>query len=51
MKIQDPKSIKSVRNDLKETYESFKLFESTYFDHQILRRLVAFLCMKHLDNY
>ena len=32
-----------MRNDLKETYESFKLFESTYFDHQILRRLVAFL--------
>lgn len=28
---------------MKETYESFKLFESTYFDHQILRRLVAFM--------
>ncbi|WP_347134554.1 transcription-repair coupling factor [Staphylococcus aureus] len=38
-----PKIDKSVRNDLKETYESFKLFESTYFDHQILRRLVAFM--------
>ena len=37
-----PKIDKSVRNDLKETYESFKLFESTFFDHQLLRRLVAF---------
>lgn len=26
-----PKIDKSVRNDLKETYESFKLFESTFF--------------------
>ena len=25
-----PKIEKSVRNDLKETYESFKLFESTF---------------------
>ena len=32
-----------MRNDLKETYESFKLFESTFFDHQLLRRLVAFM--------
>ncbi|MCO0862624.1 transcription-repair coupling factor [Staphylococcus pasteuri] len=38
-----PKIEKSVRNDLKETYESFKLFESTFFDHQLLRRLVAFM--------
>ena len=38
-----PKIDKSVRNDLKETYESFKLFESSYFDHQVLRRLVAFM--------
>ena len=38
-----PKIDKSVRNDLKETYESFKLFESTFFDHQLLRRLVAFM--------
>lgn len=38
-----PKIDKSVRNDLKETYESFKLFESTFFDHQLLRRLVAFI--------
>ena len=28
---------------MKETYESFKLFESTFFDHQLLRRLVAFM--------
>lgn len=38
-----PKIDKSARNDLKETYESFKLFESTFFDHQLLRRLVAFM--------
>ncbi|MGD3156121.1 transcription-repair coupling factor [Staphylococcus warneri] len=38
-----PKIEKSVRNDLKETYESFKHFESTFFDHQLLRRLVAFM--------
>lgn len=38
-----PKIEKSVRNDLKETYESFKLFEFTFFDHQLLRRLVAFM--------
>ncbi|MBI5973876.1 transcription-repair coupling factor [Staphylococcus caledonicus] len=38
-----PKIDKSVRNDLKETYESFKLFESTFFDHQLLRRLVSFM--------
>ncbi|MBO1199524.1 transcription-repair coupling factor [Staphylococcus simiae] len=38
-----PKIDKSVRNDLKETYESFELFESSYFDHQVLRRLVAFM--------
>ena len=30
-----PKIDKSVRNDLKETYESFKLFESTFFDQSI----------------
>ena len=41
-----PKIDKSVRNDLKETYESFKLFESTFFDHQLLRRLVAFMYEK-----
>ena len=33
--------MKNLCNDLKETYESFKLFESTFFDHQLLRRLVA----------
>jgi len=38
-----PKIDKSVRNELKETYESFQLFESTMFDHQVLRRLVAFM--------
>lgn len=38
-----PKIEKSARNDLKETYESFKLFESTMFDHQVLRRLVSFM--------
>ena len=38
-----PKIEKSVRNDLKETYESFELFESKMFDHQVLRRLVAFM--------
>src|SRR5699024_7194196 len=38
-----PKIDKSVRNDLKETYESFQLFESSLFDHQVLRRLVAFM--------
>src|SRR5699024_9586255 len=26
-----------------ETYESFQLFESSLFDHQVLRRLVAFM--------
>ncbi|SCT34979.1 transcription-repair coupling factor [Staphylococcus caeli] len=38
-----PKIEKSVRNDLKETYESFQLFESDMFDHQVLRRLVSFM--------
>lgn len=38
-----PKIEKSVRNDLKETYESFQLFESEIFDHQVLRRLVSFM--------
>lgn len=38
-----PKIEKSARNDLKETYESFQLFESTMFDHQVLRRLVSFM--------
>ncbi|WP_418129239.1 transcription-repair coupling factor [Staphylococcus sp. HKU1] len=38
-----PKIDKSVRNDLKETYESFQLFESDMFDHQVLRRLIAFM--------
>lgn len=38
-----PKIDKAVRNDLKETYESFKLFEDSLFDHQVLRRLVAFM--------
>ncbi|PHK48864.1 transcription-repair coupling factor [Staphylococcus edaphicus] len=38
-----PKIEKSVRNELKETYESFQLFESEMFDHQVLRRLVAFM--------
>jgi len=38
-----PKIEKSVRNDLKETYESFQLFESEMFDHQVIRRLVAFM--------
>jgi transcription-repair coupling factor (superfamily II helicase) len=38
-----PKIDKSVRNDVKETYDSFKLFESSLFDHQVMRRLVAFM--------
>lgn len=38
-----PKIDKAVRNELKETYESFQLFESSIFDHQVLRRLVAFM--------
>ena len=38
-----PKIEKSVRNELKETYESFQLFEAEMFDHQVLRRLVAFM--------
>ncbi|WP_373316355.1 transcription-repair coupling factor [Staphylococcus marylandisciuri] len=38
-----PKIDKSVRNDLKETLESFELFESDFFDHQVLRRLVSFM--------
>lgn len=38
-----PKIDKSVRNDIKETYDSFKLFESSLFDHQVMRRLVAFM--------
>lgn len=38
-----PNIEKSVRNDVKETYESFQLFESDFFDHQVLRRLVAFM--------
>ncbi|MFQ3887721.1 transcription-repair coupling factor [Staphylococcus shinii] len=38
-----PKIDKSVRNELKETYESFQFFESSMFDHQVLRRLVAFM--------
>ena len=33
----------SVRNDLKETYESFNLIDTTAVDHQLLRRLVAFM--------
>ncbi|MEB8103725.1 transcription-repair coupling factor [Staphylococcus xylosus] len=38
-----PKIDKAFRNELKETYESFQLFESSMFDHQVLRRLVAFM--------
>ena len=38
-----PKIDKAVRNDLKETLESYQLFESDFFDHQVLRRLVAFM--------
>ncbi|MBF7025904.1 transcription-repair coupling factor [Staphylococcus kloosii] len=38
-----PKIDKSVRNDIKETYDSFKLFESSLFDHQVMRRLVAYM--------
>ncbi len=38
-----PKIDKSVRNDIKETYDSFKLFETSLFDHQVMRRLVAFM--------
>jgi transcription-repair coupling factor (superfamily II helicase) len=38
-----PKIDKSVHNDIKETYDSFKLFESSLFDHQVMRRLVAFM--------
>ena len=38
-----PKIDKSVRNDVKRTYDSLKLFESSLFDHQVMRRLVAFM--------
>ena len=38
-----PKIETSVRNDLKETYESFNLIDTTAVDHQLLRRLVAFM--------
>ncbi len=39
----EPKIDKSVRNDLKETYENFEILRKYIFDHQILRRLVAFM--------
>ena len=38
-----PKIETSVRNDLKETYESFNLIDTTAVDHQLFRRLVAFM--------
>lgn len=38
-----PKIDKSVRQELKETYDSFQLYESSILDHQVLRRLVAFM--------
>lgn len=38
-----PKIDKSVRNDIKETYESLLLAQSTMFDHQVLRRLISFM--------
>lgn len=38
-----PKIETSVRNDLKETYESFNLIDTTAVYHQLLRRLVAFM--------
>lgn len=38
-----PKIEKSVRQDLKDTYESFNLLEDTHFDPQILRRLIAWM--------
>ena len=38
-----PKIETSVRNDLKETYESFNLIDTTAVDNQLLRRLVAFM--------
>ncbi|HDT8450712.1 TPA: transcription-repair coupling factor [Staphylococcus pseudintermedius] len=41
-----PKIDKSVRQDLKETYDSFQMVEDTHFDPQILRRLVAFMYEK-----
>ncbi|AYU53963.1 transcription-repair coupling factor [Staphylococcus debuckii] len=38
-----PKIDKSVRNDIKDTYESFLQFDSDFIDHQVIRRLVAFM--------
>ncbi|WP_371093557.1 MULTISPECIES: transcription-repair coupling factor [Staphylococcus] len=38
-----PKIEKSVRNDVKDTYESFLQFDSNFVDHQVIRRLVAFM--------
>ncbi|MEL0539351.1 transcription-repair coupling factor [Staphylococcus debuckii] len=38
-----PKIDKSVRNDIKDTYESFLQFDSNFVDHQVIRRLVAFM--------
>ena len=35
--------INHLQTELQKAYESFKLFESTFFDHQLLRRLVAFM--------
>ncbi|WP_432813801.1 transcription-repair coupling factor [Staphylococcus canis] len=38
-----PKIDKSVRQDIKDTYDSFSILEDERFDPQILRRLVAFM--------
>ncbi|CAL27066.1 transcription-repair coupling factor [Staphylococcus carnosus] len=38
-----PKIDKSVRNDVKDTYESFLQFDSNFVDHQVIRRLVTFM--------
>lgn len=38
-----PKIDKSVRQDLKETYDSFQVIEEAHFEPQVLRRLVAFM--------
>lgn len=38
-----PKIDKSVRNDVKDTYESFLQFDTNFIDHQVIRRLVAFM--------
>ncbi len=38
-----PKIEKAVRQDVKDTYESFLQFDTNFIDHQVIRRLVAFM--------